>query len=156
MTREGDAGVDGRHRRVFNALPVDLDAIVACMERDGWAVDRLGETSARAVLRCGTATLPLFVWTEEGFAVFAVVPFVRIEREVEDCKELFELLLRLNQRINLARFGVDPDGDVALSVEWRRENIDPSEVRDALDVLAFYAREHREQVAALAGPRPEA
>ncbi len=148
--------MDGRKGSVFNALSVDLEAIVTCMERDGWTVDRLGDTSARAALRCGDTTLPLFVWTEEGFAVFAVVPFVRIEREVEECKELFELLLRLNQRINLARFGVDPDGDVALSVEWRRENIDPSEVRDALDVLAFYAREHRPQVAALAAPKPEA
>lgn len=131
---------------------MDLDGIIACMEQDGWAIDRLGETSARAVLRCGMTTLPFFVWLEDGFAVFAIVPFVRIEREVDACGELFELLLRLNHRINLARFGVDPDGDVALSVEWRREHLDPSEVRDAVDVLAHYAREHLAEVAALAGP----
>lgn len=125
------------------------------MEQDGWAIDRLGDTSGRALLRCGNATLPFFVWVEESFAVFAIVPFVRIEREVEACGALFDLLLRLNQRINLARFGVDPDGDVALSVEWRRENLDPSEVRDAVDVLAFYARQHLAEVLALAGPLAE-
>lgn len=124
------------------------------MQKDGWVVDRLGETSARTLFRCGDTTLPVFVWTEEAFAVFAIVPFVRIEREVEACEDLFTLLLTLNRKINLARFGVDPDGDVALSVEWRREHLDPSEVRDALDVLAFYARDHRLQIAALAAPLP--
>ncbi len=131
---------------------MELDEVVACMARDGWAVDRLGETSARSLLRCGAATLPVFVWLEEGFVVFAIVPFVRIEREVEACRPLFDRLLRLNRRINLARFGVDPDGDVALSVEWRREHLDPSEVRDALDVLGFYARQYRPEIAELAGP----
>ena len=63
-------------------------AIVTCMEQDGWTVDRLGDTSARALLRCGDTTLPFFVWTEEGFAVFAILPFVRIEREVEQCEAL--------------------------------------------------------------------
>jgi hypothetical protein len=137
---------------VIHCPGVELDEIVACMAKDGWAVDRLGDTSARSLVRCGEATLPVFLWVEDAFAVFAIVPFVRIERDVEECAPLFELLLRLNRRINLARFGVDPDGDVALSVEWRRENLDPSEVRDALDVLAFYARQHREEIAALAAP----
>jgi hypothetical protein len=133
---------------------VELDQIALCMEKDGWAVDRLGATSARTMFRCGDSTLPVFVWTEDAFAVFAIVPFVRIERDVDACDELFDLLLTLNKKINLARFGVDPDGDVALSVEWRRENLDPSEVRDALDVLAYYARDHRAQIAALAAPLP--
>ena len=133
---------------------MELDQIVACMEKDGWAVDRLGATSARTLFRCGDTTLPVFVWTEDAFVVFAIVPFVRIERDVEACEDLFTLLLTLNRKINLARFGVDPDGDVALSVEWRRENLDPSEVRDALDVLAFHARGHREKIAELAAPLP--
>jgi hypothetical protein len=33
-----------------------------------------------------------------------------------------------------------------LSVEYRIENLDPSEVRDAVDVLAFYAEKHHAEL----------
>jgi hypothetical protein len=60
-------------------------------------------------------------------------------------------LLRLNRDINLAKYSVDDDGDVILSAEYRIENLDPSEIRDAVDVLSFYADKHHADVHALAG-----
>ena len=46
---------------------------------------------------------------------------------------------------------VDEDGDVLLSVEYRMDNLDPSEVRDAVDVLAFYADKYHAEVQGLSG-----
>jgi hypothetical protein len=48
--------------------------------------------------------------------------------------------------MNLAKFSVDEDGDVVLSVEYRRDDLDASEVRDALDVLSFYAEKHYPEI----------
>jgi hypothetical protein len=65
--------------------------------------------------------------------------------------ELMLRLLRLNREINLAKYSVDDDGDVILSVEYRIENLDPSEIRDAIDVLSFYANKHQDDVVNVAG-----
>jgi hypothetical protein len=58
-------------------------------------------------------------------------------------------LLKLNREINMAKFSIDEDGDVVLSVEYRIENLDASEVRDAVDVLAFYTEKHHAEVQSL-------
>ena len=48
----------------------------------------------------------------------------------------------------MAKFSVDEDGDVVLSVEYPLADLDPSEVRDAIDVLSFYAEKYRVEVQA--------
>jgi len=42
------------------------------------------------------------------------------------------------------------DGIATITVEYRLENLDPSEVRDAVDVLSFYAEKHFPEVDQLA------
>jgi hypothetical protein len=39
---------------------------------------------------------------------------------------------------------------VVLSVEYRLEDLDPSEVRDAIDVLSFYAEKYQPEMRRLA------
>ena len=66
-------------------------------------------------------------------------------------------LLSLNREMNMAKFSVDEDGDVVLSVEYPLPDLDPSEVRDAVDVLSFYAEKYRAEVhemAAAGAPDP--
>ena len=46
----------------------------------------------------------------------------------------------------MAKFSVDEDGDVVLSVEYPIEDLDPSEIRDAVDVLSFYAEKYGKEV----------
>jgi hypothetical protein len=58
-------------------------------------------------------------------------------------------LLKLNREINMAKFSIDEDGDVVLSVEYRIENLDESEVRDAVDVLVVYAEKYHAEVLSL-------
>ena len=52
--------------------------------------------------------------------------------------------------MNLAKFSIDEDDDVVLSVEYRLADLDPSEVRDAIDVVSFYADKYYDDVAKLA------
>ncbi len=128
---------------------MDLDGIRACLESDGWAVEVLSESTLRTKFRCREHVLSLLVHEAPRFATFAVVPFVRMPEDAEAVEAIAERLLRLNRELNFAKFSLDEDGDVLLSVEYRLSHLDPSEVRDAIDVLSFYADKHYADVRAL-------
>lgn len=123
----------------------------ACLEKDGWPIEELSETTIRSRFRGGDRIFPVFIHLEPEYVTFAVIPFVKLPRDLEAEQVVVERLLRLNRDMNMARFSVDEDGDVVLSVEYRLAELDPSEVRDAVDVLSFYAEKYRAEVLALMG-----
>ena len=63
---------------------------------------------------------------------------------------MYQHLLKLNYEINMAKFTIDGDGDVILTVELPSENLDYSEFSDALGALAYYADDNYAQVFLLA------
>ena len=128
-----------------------FDEIRACMETDGWPVEVVAEaTTMRSRFRGAGRIFPLFVHLEELFVTLAVIPFATLPNDPDVADGLMKRLLKINREINLAKFSVDDDGDIILSVEYRLENLDPSEVRDAVDVLSFYAEKHFPEVDQLA------
>jgi hypothetical protein len=132
-----------------------LDEIRACLMSDGWPVEVVSEATLRSRFRSGDRIFPLYVHLEkdERYATFAVIPFSRLPDE-DDGDALAERLLVCNREMNMAKFSVDEDGDVVLSVEYPLADLDPSEVRDALDVLSFYAERYRDEVKAVSLPAP--
>jgi hypothetical protein len=72
-----------------------------------------------------------------------VLPIVRLPADDSKADLLYKRLLKLNGEILLARFSLDEDGDVILSVELPVTDLDASEIRDALDVLSVYAERHQ-------------
>ena|SRR5579871_5264856 len=134
-----------------------LDEVRACLEKDGWPVDVVSEVTLRSRFRAGDRVFPLFVHLESvtmgeaakpsapTYATFAVIPFARLPAE-EGGDVVADRLLVLNREMNLAKFSVDEDGDVILSVEYPLADLDPSEVRDAVDVLSFYAEKYRAEI----------
>jgi hypothetical protein len=126
-----------------------IGEIEECLQGDGWVLERLSETTLRSRFRGASRVFPLFVHVDDLFVTFAIIPFAKIAQEVEEAESLFYRLLRLNREVNLARFSLDSDGDVILSVEYKIEDLDPSEVRDAVDVLSFYADKFHPEIAAL-------
>lgn len=129
-----------------------IGEIQACLEGDGWVLERLAEHTLRSRFRGASRVFPLFVHVDELFVTFAVIPFVKIAREIDEAGALLHRLLRLNREVNLARFSLDGDGDVILSVEYKIADLDPSEVRDAVDVLSFYADKFHPEIAGLTLP----
>jgi hypothetical protein len=125
-----------------------FDEVRACLERDGWPVDTVSDVTMRSRFRSGDRIFPVYIHLEPGYVTFAVIPFSKLPHdEVGDT--MAERLLALNREMNLAKFSVDEDDDVVLSVEYPIEDLDPSEVRDAVDVLSFYAEKYRAEVHAL-------
>jgi Putative bacterial sensory transduction regulator len=136
-----------------------LEEVRACLEGDGWPVDVVSDVNMRSRFRCGERVFPLFVHLEPGddgghphapgCVTFAVIPFARLP--IDEAGDFMALrLLTLNREMNMAKFSVDEDGDVVLSVEYPLPDLDPSEVRDAVDVLSFYAEKYRVEVQAMA------
>jgi hypothetical protein len=123
----------------------------ACLLKDAWPIEEVSETTIRSRFRGGDRIFPVFIHFEPEYVTFAVIPFVKLPRELESAYVLVERLLRLNRDMNMAKFSVDEDSDVILSVEYRLADLDPSEVRDAVDVLSFYAKKYHAEALALSG-----
>ena len=140
---------------------MNVDEVRACLLKDGWPVEVVSEATLRSRFRTGDRVFPVYVHLDEklepAYATFAVIPFVRLPSE-ETGDALAERLLVLNREMNMAKFSVDEDGDVVLSVEYPLADLDPSEIRDAVDVLSFYAEKYKTEIlaAAAAGAGAEA
>lgn len=124
------------------------DEVRACLEKDGWPVDVVSERTMRSRFRCGERIYPVLVHLDAEHVSFAVIPFARLP--VDDSGDVMaDRLLEINREMNMAKLSVDEDGDVVLSVEYPASDLDPSEVRDAIDVLSFYAEKYRGEVQTL-------
>lgn len=130
---------------------MNFEQVQECLSNDGWPVEVLSESTMRSKFRGGSRVLPLFVHLDGAFVVLAVIPFAQVPEDEDRADKLFDRLLRLNREMNLAKLSIDEDGDVILSVEYPLEDLDPSEVRDALDVLSFYADKYSTEIRALTG-----
>jgi hypothetical protein len=126
-----------------------FEEIRACIEGDGWPVEIISEATMRSQFRGAAGLFPLFIHTEAYFVTFAVIPFAHLPEKSAIAVPLMRRLLQLNREINLAKFSIDEDADVILSVEYRLEDLDPSEIRDAVDVLSFYAEKYHTEVLSL-------
>ena len=78
-----------------------------------------------------------------------MIPFSRLPLD-ETGDPLADRLLELNREMNLAKFSLDEDGDVILSVEYPLADLNPSEVKDAIELLSFYTEKYCAEVLAAA------
>ncbi len=126
-----------------------FDDIVAYLRTDGWPVEPLREQTIRSSFRGEQRSYPFFVHAETAYLVVAVVPYQRLPVDEDDAQRMMNRLLQLNNEMMFAKFSVDEDGDVILSVEYPLAHLDESELRDALDVLTFYADKHWPEIMSL-------
>lgn len=109
-----------------------------------------GDTWRTHVTAAGRA-FPLMVRAHAGYLTFAVVPVLKTPEDGVRSAALYDALLRLNHVLMFAKFSIDDDLDVVLSVEYPLGQLDPSEVTDALTVLAHYLDVHYAELASLLG-----
>lgn len=127
------------------------DSIRAILEDGGWPCERIADDTFRSVFRGRHGSFPFFVRLDPaGFVVFAVVPYLRSPEDAACAGALYARLLELNQSLLMAKFSIDDDLDVVLSVEYALPDLDRSEVEDALDVLSYYADRHYDELRVLA------
>ena len=131
-------------------MAIDAETIESYFEQYGWGFERLDETHFMTAFKSEVIdSFPVYITLSPNWVYFAVAPFVQAPGEAACEHKLNGHLLRLCQQINMAKFSIDTDGDVILSVELPREHLDYSEFSDALGALSYYADQHYETVLAL-------
>jgi hypothetical protein len=125
--------------------------IRAVLEEGGWPCDRISDDTWRSHFRGRHGSFAFCVRLDpQGYLCFAIVPYLKSPEEPAKAARLYERLLELNQSLLMAKFSIDDDLDVVLSVEYPSPELDRSEFDDALDVLSYYADQHYGELRALA------
>ena len=119
-------------------LPETIDGF---FEKYGWTFQR--DKDKPDVWTTGwrgdAASFRMFIKLTENWVYFTVAPFVVAPKKPECAEKLYYVLLRLNRDVNFAKFCVDGDGDVVLTVEMPSTHLDYDEFSDALGALCYYA-----------------
>jgi len=121
----------------------------------GWRFERRDPRVFRTGFRGSTGPYDVWLKVTETWVYFAINPYVpKPEAGHGPC--LLEAILKANHDLNLAKFALDEDGDVLLSVELPAEDFCYSHFADALTALSHYADDYRPRLEeALAADRAE-
>ncbi len=117
---------------------IDPETIDRFFTRYGWRVERLSDEVWRTAFRGDVAVYPLFVKLTPEFVYLTIVPFVVAPR-AEARERVYWALLRFNREMALAKFALDEDGDVLLTVELSTTGLDYPLFEEALTLLTHYA-----------------
>jgi len=132
-------------------MGVTKETIDSYFEQYGWTYTYEPEHNIwRTGFRGDVASFRIALRVTDNWAFFVIAPFVLKPKDPECERRLYRHLLRLNYEINMAKFTVDPDGDITLTVELPTENLDYSEFADAINALSYYADEHYLEILNLA------
>jgi len=135
---------------VGSKIQLDGQSLRTLLEQGGWPCDQISDDTWRSHFRGRQASFPFFVRLDPaGYVCFAIVPFIKSPEAQDKSGKLYQRLLELNQTLLMAKFSIDDDLDVVLSVEYPSEELDRSEFDDALDVLSYYADRHYDELRAL-------
>ena len=117
---------------------------------DGWPFEKLDDHTWKSGFKSeGREPFRMFVKTTANWLVLTIVPLVTAPADDHDGLALFRRMLELNREITLAKLALDKR-DVILTVELSLEHLQPSQLKDGLDAMVFYANTHHAELASLA------
>ena len=106
--------------------------------RYGWSFERLDDDTFRTGFRGKNATFVALVRVTDHWVVFTVNPLVKAPAGGFD-KAALRALASANQQANMAKFGIDDDGDAFINVELPSDGFQFSHFVAALGALAHFA-----------------
>lgn len=113
------------------------------LREGGWPCQQLQEDTWQSRFQGRSGDFTFFVRVDpKGYVAVAIVPFVKSPKLQRKAKALYQKLLELNQLVLMAKYSIDDDLDVVLSVEYPTSELDRSEFHDAINSLAYYADAH--------------
>lgn len=132
------------------------DVIPAYFDSYGWNYVRQEASVYRTAFTGETGRYDIWLKVTDHWVYFSINPYVPKPEGQQHGEGTLQLVLRANHEVNLAKFAVDDDGDVLLSVELPAEGFCYTHFCDALTALAHYADGYRDKVdAAIAADRAE-
>lgn len=106
--------------------------------RYGWSFERIDDDTFRTGFRGKNAAFVALVRVTPHWVVFTVNPLLRATGASFGLATL-RVLAAANQQANLAKFGLDEDGDAFINVELPTENFTFEHFSAALGALAHFA-----------------
>jgi hypothetical protein len=126
------------------------DELPGYFERYGWAFEKRDATLFRTGFVGETSGFDIWVRLTDGFVGFTINPYLPKPEQRPHGAVVFAALLSANHELNLAKFSLDEDGDIALSVEMPAADFGYSQFNDGLTAIAHYADAQRERLLAAA------
>lgn len=118
---------------------IETEDIPDFFKRYGWDYERRGADLFRTGFQGDEHDYEIWLRISEPWVFFTINPFMNKPLEGEHSLEVVSLLLKVNEEINLAKFAIDGDGDLALSVELPSAGTGYTHFADALAALSHYA-----------------
>ncbi|MBU0491344.1 MAG: YbjN domain-containing protein [Chloroflexi bacterium] len=131
-------------------MTVTPETIDSYFEQYGWKYKRDEDGDWITGFRGDVQSFRFFVRLTEHWVYFTISPYIVAPKDPVCQQRLHTHLMRLNRDINMAKFCLDNDMDVVLTVELPREGFDYSEFADAIGALSHYADNHYVEVVNLA------
>ena len=129
---------------------VTPEHIEGYFDRFGWTFSRAKDEVWQTGFRGTTSSYRVTVQLTDNWVFFMINPYVVAPEDSGRRLRLYHHLLRLNYEANMAKFGIDAEGDVFLAIELPTQHFDYSHFADALSALAHYADDHYRDVFNLA------
>jgi hypothetical protein len=149
FTRPGRSGEKKRGGRT-KTTPGVIDAY---FRRYGWTYSRAAPDVWLTGWRTGVSSFRMFVRLTRHWIYFTISPFVTGHQGPGHGERFYHYLLRLSRDIDMAKFCIDSDGDVVLTVELPCANLDYEEFADAIKALCHIADETYVELSRLAQDR---
>ncbi|MBI5929134.1 MAG: YbjN domain-containing protein [Chloroflexi bacterium] len=115
------------------------ETIEEYFSRYEWSYTRSSENTWITGVRTSVSSFRIFIRLSEHWIYFVINPFVVAPPAPEDRLRFYYHVLRLNLDMNMAKFGLDSDGDLFLAVELPTENFVYSHFADALNGISHHA-----------------
>jgi hypothetical protein len=138
FARPGQAAQKTGGRQKAKMSPALVDAY---FQRYKWMYQRTAPGVWQTGWRSNVASFQMFVKLTSRWIYFTVSPFVSGPIDPNRSERLNHYLLRLNRDINMAKFCLDSDRNIVLTVEMPCANLDYEEFADALNTLCHYAED---------------
>ena len=120
-------------------MHVTPETIEEYFSRYSWSYTRSSENTWITGVRTSVSSFRIFIRLSEHWVYFVINPFTVTPPNPDDRLRVYYHVLRLNLDMNMAKFGLDSDGDIFLAVELPTENFDYSHFADALNGISHHA-----------------
>lgn len=124
------------------------DEIPGYFDQVGWQYDRQRHDQFRTGFTSDKGSWDMLVRVTDLMVSFTVPRYVERTSKVPPGPILNLALLRANHELNLAKLGVDSDGDICLTVEIPADEFSVSQFKDAIMALVHYADDFKDRLEA--------
>lgn len=114
------------------------DDVGEYFDRYGWAYEQVDDHTFRTGFQAKNGVFAVLVRVTEHWVVFSINPFIEAKPHGFGSTLLYALALA-NHAINLAKVGIDEDGDAFLTIELPTEGFAFSHFADALSAISHFA-----------------